>query len=391
MKTFIPAGGKFKNEMRPRSFKDLLSAEESLFRSPEVFDPDYVPEEYLHRDPQMQSIARCIKPALRGERPLNALIHGPPATGKTTAMRKLFGELEEIPEATRIARVHINCQITSTKFGIFSLIHKAVVGHLPPETGVPFSKVYEATFRKLRRENKVLLVVLDDMDHLFRDRYANEVLYDILRAHEVFPGAKTAIFSIVSSTEFLYKLADRVRSMFRPQEIYFPPYSAGEMYDILKRRAELGFFPGVISDELVEKVASYAYEHGDLRLGIELLKASAHIAESKASRKIEEEHLEEAYAKSRAATLRSLVEPLSKEEKQLLKLLCKAEEGITSGELYESFSRIAKLSYTKFYRILKKLEELRLVDTRVVSAAGRGRSRRIFLRHQREELLKVLP
>jgi cell division control protein 6 len=377
--------------MCPRSFKDLLSAEESLFRSPEVFDPDYVPEEYLHRGEQMQSIAQCIKPALRGERPLNALIYGPPATGKTTAMRKLFEELEDIPEATRIARVHINCQINATKFGIFSLIHKAVVGHLPPETGVPFSRVYEAIFRKLRRENKVLLVVLDDMDHLFYDRYANEILYDILRAHEVFPGAKTGIFSIVSSTEFLYKLDDRVRSMFRPQEIYFPPYSAGEMYDILKRRAELGFFAGVIGDELVEKIATYAYEHGDLRLGIELLRVSAHIAESHASRKITEEHVEEAYAKSRVATLRSLVEPLSKEEKLLLKLLCEAEQGITSGKLYERFSKASGLSYTKFYRILTKLEELRLVDTKVASGDKRGRSREIFLRHPREELLKVLP
>ncbi len=355
-----------------------------------MFDPDYVPEEYIHREPQMQSIARCIKPGLRGERPLNALIHGPPATGKTTAIRKLFEELDDIPEATRIARVHINCQITATKFGIFSLIHKAVVGHLPPETGVPFSRVYEAIFRKLRREGKVLLVVLDDMDHLFHDRHANEVLYDILRAHEVFPGAKTAIFSIVSSTEFLYKLADRVRSMFRPQEIHFPPYSAGEMYDILKRRAELGFFPGVINDELVEKIASYAYEHGDLRLGIELLKASAHIAESHASRKITEEHVEEAYVKSRSATLRSLVEAVSEEERLLLKLICKAERGITSGRLYERFARETKLSYTKFYRILGKLEELRLIDTKVAKSEGRGRSREIFLRPSREELLKVL-
>ncbi len=377
--------------MPSKSFKDLLSAEESLFRNPEVFDPDYVPEEYLHREAQMRSIAACIKPALRGERPLNALIHGPPATGKTTAMRKLFEELEDIPEARRIAGVHINCQITATKFGIFSLIHKAVVGHLPPETGVPFSKVYEAIFRKLRRERRVLLVVLDDMDHLFHDRYANEVLYDILRAHEVFPGVKTAIFSIVSGTEFLYKLADRVRSMFRAQEIYFPPYSAGEMYDILKRRAELGFFPGVISDELVEKIASYAYEHGDLRLGIELLKVSALTAESHASRKIEEEHLEEAYAKASTATLRSLVEPLSVQEKLLLRLLCEAEQGITSGRLYERFSAVERLSYTKFYRILRKLEELRLVETRPVSGEGRGRSREILLRPSREELLKVLP
>ncbi|WP_456475090.1 ORC1-type DNA replication protein [Candidatus Pyrohabitans sp.] len=375
--------------MPPRSFKDLLAADESLFRKAEVFDPDYVPEDYIHRGEQMQSIARCIKPALRGERPLNAQIYGPPATGKTTAIRKLFQDLEDIPQARRIARVHINCQIHATKFGIFSLIHKAVVGHLPPETGVPFSKVYEAIFRKLRRENKILLVVLDDMNHLFYERYANEILYDILRAHEVFPGAKTGIFSIVSHTEFAYKLDDRVRSMFRPQEIYFPPYSAGEMYDILRRRAELGFFPGVISSELVEKIATRAYEHGDLRLGIELLRTSAVIAESHASRKITQEHIEEAYATSRLATLRSLVEPLAKKEKLLLKLLCESEH-ITSGELYERFASVSGLSYTKFYRILTKLEDIGLIEARFAGGERRGRSREISLRHPHEELEKVL-
>jgi cell division control protein 6 len=371
-------------------FRDLLMGEETLFREERVFDLDYVPERYLHRDGQKQEIAFCLRPALRGGRPLNARILGPPATGKTTAIRLLFDEIESLPEGRKLLCVHVNCQIHTSKFTIFSQIHKKLQGHLPPETGVPFPRVYEAIFRRLVKEGRSLVVALDDMNYLFYDRHANEVLYDLLRAHEVFPGAKTAVLGILSDTDFRYKLDPKTDSMYRPREIFFPPYTRGEILDILRERARAGLYPGVASEAVLEWIAEYAASQGDLRGGIELLRIAALLAEGEASRKIEIRHVEKASQQSRSIALRSLLETLSPEEQMLLKVLSREESRRDSGELYRAVREEKEISYTKFYRILEKLEALRLIDTKFTGEGKRGRTRNIIPRHPGEEVLAIL-
>lgn len=371
------------------TIKDLLLSDETLFKNEEVFNPDYIPENYIHRNSQLKGIAECLRPALRRGRPINALIIGPPATGKTTAIKKMFEEVEDA--SNKVVPVHINCQIHTSKFTIFSQIFKKIFGYLPPETGVPFQKIYDRIFKKLVKDNRSLVVALDDLNYLVYGKRANKIIYDILRAHEVFSGAKTAIFGISTDADFRSGLDDKVSSIFRYQEIYFPPYTAKETFDILKNRAQLGFYPGVISEKLVEKISNYASSHGDLRVGIELLRVSAAIAESDSSRIIREEHIDDAYERSKLVNLRELLGALNDEEKALLGTIARHGEGeITSGELYERYSKRAKITYIQFYRTLDKLEAVRLIDTRFSGKGRKGRTRIITPRYLWEEIAGLL-
>ncbi|MFQ5887164.1 MAG: ORC1-type DNA replication protein [Candidatus Hydrothermarchaeales archaeon] len=371
------------------SIKDLLLSDETLFRNEEVFNPDHIPENYIHRESQLKGITECLRPALRKGRPINALIIGPPATGKTTGIKKIFQEMEEVSD--NVIAVHINCQIYKTKFAVFSQISKRIFGHLPPETGVPFPKIYDKIFKKLINENKSLVVALDDLNYLFYERWANNIIYDILRAHEVYPGAKTAVFGISSDKDFWHNLDNKVSSIFRHQEIYFPPYSAKETFDILKNRTQIGFFPGVITDQLLEEISRHASTHGDLRLGIELLRICALIAESDSSRVIERRHIEEAYKRSKLVAIKDLLGALNDDEKDLIKTIADYnEEGISSGDLYNRHSKSAKVSYTHFYRILDKLESVKLIDTKFTGEGKRGRTRLITLRYPREAIRELI-
>ncbi len=360
---------------------DLLRHDETLFKEERVFDRDYVPEIFNFRDGQLREIALCLNPGLRGGRPINASITGPPATGKTTAIKKMFEELEE--KTDKVICVHVNCQIQSAKFAIFSQIHKKVVGHLPPETGVPFSKVYEGIFKKITKEDKSLVVALDDLNYLYANGKANEVIYDLLRAHEVFPGARTAVLGVVSDVRFDYKLDDKVASIFRPRELFFQPYTRAEVLEILRDRARLGFFPGVVSDEIIGKIADSVVEHGDLRMGIETLRISAVIAESEASRKITVQHVEKSYGQSKISNLKAIIASLDDEERVVLDALV-GGEGVDSGELYERLKSKSSMSYSTFYRILDKLESTRLIDAVHSRKGKKGRTRWISLRFDAE-------
>ena len=184
------------------AIEDILMYDESLFQNINAFDPDYMPQNYNFRDTQMEAMAMSIRPAIRGGKPSNAIVLGSPATGKTTAIKKVFELVEKTSE--KVVCVYINCQIHTTRFGIFSQIYKKIFGHIPPETGVPFSRIYDQIMKYLQTNDKALIVAFDDVNYLFQSKTANKVFYDVLRAYEEYNGVKTATFAILSHLEFKY-------------------------------------------------------------------------------------------------------------------------------------------------------------------------------------------
>jgi len=358
---------------------DILLHDETIFRNLHAFDPDYIPENFRYRDSQMEALAVCIRPALMGGRPINAVVLGACATGKTTAIKKLFEMVEASSE--KIVCSYINCQLHTTRFGIFSQIYHKIFGYYPPETGVPFSRIYHDIMHKLSTEDKALMVALDDVNHLFHNRNANRIFYDILRAYEAFDNLRTGIFAILSDIEFRYALDKNVNSVFIPQEIIFPPYSHNEIYEILKDRARIGFYDGVISDELIEEISELTFETGDLRYGINLLRVCGNLAEAEASPRMKKSHLEEAIKETACTNFKDTIRNLSKNERELLNIITDAGgENLTAGQVYEEFKRRTGLSYSSFNRIVEKLEFLRLIDTPFTGKGERGNARLIIPR-----------
>ena len=74
-----------------------------------------------------------------------------------------------------------------------------------------------------------------------------------------------------------------MQSVFLPEEIVFPQYSNEEIKDILRYRIRYGFFPNVITEEVLDIVAGYTADTGDLRVGINMLKRAGLNAERRAS------------------------------------------------------------------------------------------------------------
>ena len=358
--------------------EDILMYDESLFQNINAFDPDYMPPNYNFRDTQMEAMAMSIRPAMRGGQPSSAIVLGSPATGKTTAIRKVFELVEKTTE--KVVCVYINCQIHTTRFGIFSQIHKKIFGHAPPETGVPFARIYDKIMKELQKNEKALVIALDDVNYLFQSKNANKVFYDMLRAYEEYPGVKTSIFAILSDLEFRYAFDKNVSSVFIPQEITFPPYSYSEIENILSDRAKAGFFPGVLSDEILEQIAMYTYENGDLRIGIKLLNNCGNIAEADASREILQKHYDEAIDSLVSINIEQTILTLNDSEKELLRLIADYDGVYTAGELSEIFKEKTNSSYASFNRALDKLEFVRLVDTKFTGKGVKGNSREIILR-----------
>jgi cell division control protein 6 len=371
--------------------RDLLMWDETLFRDPEVFEIDYVPEQFDHRETQMRELAFQIKPGLRGGRPLNTICRGLPGTGKTTSVRKLFAQIEE--STTKLIPVYINCQIDNTKFAIFSQIYQKISGHLPPTSGTSFKQIFDAVSRILQKEEAVLLVALDDANYLLYENEINRVLYALLRAHESYPGTRIGVITIISdlSVDLSREVDPRVASVFRPTEIYFPPYSADEVRDILTERVLTGLYPGVLPDTMLDLVIEQTMKSGDLRVGLDLLKRAALNAEKDARRRIEEDDVCRAYQISKYLHLTFTLRTLKTEEKNLLGTIAAMSidgEEMNAGEVYNRVKKEKKLGYTRFHEIVKKLDAMRLIN--LDYREGRGRTRVITLRYEPQRVLELL-
>ncbi|MBI4362144.1 MAG: ORC1-type DNA replication protein [Euryarchaeota archaeon] len=371
--------------------KELLQADQTLFRNPDLFDPEHLPEHVLHRESQMRGLQFCLKPAAEGRgKPVNALCIGTMATGKTTAVRTLFTQLEET--TPNLVPVYIHCQVNATRYLVASHMYKKLYGHMPPHSGLSFEKVFSKVAKTLAESQRQMVVALDDIQYLFREKEIDAVLNSLLRAHETQPGASIGVVAIYSGEQFEYPLDPRVYSVFMPEEVRFDRYTRDQVHDILASRAREGFYPGVAGPEIIDRVADIAAATGDLRIGIDLLRRAALQAERQARRRIAPEDLETAHEKSRKVHLTMLLGGLRKEEKTLLKHICENEA--KAGELQQKFEKETKLGYTTFHETLKRLEGLGLIHLEFTGKGTKGRSRIPKLHprfpYQRQEILQVL-
>jgi cell division control protein 6 len=371
--------------------KNLLMWDETLFRDPEVFEFDYVPEQFQFRENQMRELAFQIRPGQRGGRPLNTICKGLPGTGKTTSVRKLFSEVEETTK--KLVPVYVNCQIDNTKFAIFSQIYRKLSGHLPPASGTSFKQLFDAICRILQKEEIVLLVALDDANYLLYENEINKVLYILLRAHEAYEGIRIGVIVIISDldVDLLQAVDARVSSVFRPTEIYFPPYEQAEIREIMQMRVMQGLYSGVISEEMLALVIDQTQKGGDLRVGIDLLKRATLNAERAARRTVERDDICGAYLVSKYLHLSFTAKTLRDEEKNVLRALAKvsiSEKEMNTGDVYKTISASVTIGYTRFYEVVKKLDALRLVNLHY--REGKGRTRLISLRYDPQKVLEYL-
>ncbi|ODR82366.1 cell division control protein 6 [Haladaptatus sp. W1] len=366
----------------------MLSWDESVFREEHVFEIDYVPETFKHRESQTQSLQYALRPAVRGSRPLNVMARGPPGTGKTTSVQKLFDELSA---QTDVRTVRVNCQVDSTRYAIFSRIFEGIFDYEPPSSGISFKKLFRQITDKLVEENEVLVVALDDVNYLFYEGEASDTLYSLLRAHEAHSGAKIGVIVVSSdlNLDVIEGLDTRVQSVFRPEDVYFPVYDRQEIVDILGERVKRGFHEGVIGPDVLERVAELTAESSDLRVGIDLLRRAGLNAEMRASRTVSLQDVEDAYEKSKFVHLSHSLHALSENEVALVRVIAE-HDGEQAGEVYDVFHEETDLGYTRYSEIINKVDQLGIIDATYTNVDGRGRSRSLSLRYDPEAVLARL-
>jgi len=379
---------------------DSFPRESRIFTNREYLRHTYTPDRLLHREEQIQLLARVLAAPLRGETPSNVLIYGKTGTGKTAVTQFLLRELERAPTPLRVVGVYMNCENVNTQYRVLARVTSHLLQDLRerlgpfefqstglpdkiPTTGWPTDQVLEVLVRVLEHERKLVIIALDEIDKLLGS--GDEILYKLSRLNCDLTASRISFIGISNSADLLDSLDPRVRSSLGEVQVVFPPYNALQLTDILEERARLGFREGALADGVTRLCAALAAsEHGDARKALDLLRTAGEVAEERGSGRVELEHVREASGRLQRTAVEEVLQTLPLHQKLvLLGIVVLKQNGchLSFGEIYRYYKRICEhnpnlspVSPRAVKNYLDELDMLGVLSTVVVSRGRGGRA-----------------
>ena len=390
-------------------FQEFIEKKTPIFKDRNALASHFTPQTIQHRNDQINTLASILAPSLKGARPSNVFIYGMTGTGKTLITKYVGEELEKMSNQTeiKIKVVYINCKMKKTADTEYRLVAELsrFFGQEVPITGLPTEQIYRIFFNLLDSKNWVVIIVLDEIDYLLK-KMGDDFLYNFTRINQDLKKAKVSIIGITNDLQFIDILDPRVKSSLGEEEILFPPYNALELKDILKQRVEIGFYPNILSEEVIPKCAALAaQEHGDARRALDLLRVAGEIAERENEQKITEKHVDLALEKIDYDRVIESVKLLPKQTKLILWAIInldeKNQENIQTGDVYSIYEDVCKecalhpLTQRRISDLLSELDMMGIINAKIVSFGRYGRTREITLnlssniRNKIKEILKT--
>jgi len=354
-----------------------------IFKDRDRLLPDYVPGELPHRDQQITSLAKILAPALAGSRPSNIFIYGLTGTGKTAVTKYVLRKLEEKARG-RVIFTYVNCRQNDTSYRVMAELAKSL-GVSVPFTGLATSEVYKRFASALDRINGMMIIVLDEIDHLVK-KNGDDLLYFLTRINEQLSLSKVSLIGITNDLRFTEFLDARVKSSLGEEELVFPPYTAKELEDILRQRASEAFSDDALAPGVLQACAAIAAkQNGDCRLALDLLLKAADIAEREGYEKVEIRHVLQAQKEIEKNVTVAVIRSMPLHVKLVLLAIYILEKNnvknLTTGLIFNKYVELTKMlgidpvTQRRVSDILNELDMAGIVNASVVSLGRYGRTK----------------
>ena len=364
-------------------FTKVLQTE--IFRDRRFLRPDYLPDELPHREKQLIALAKMLAPALQGQRPSNIFLYGLTGTGKTAVTKNVLEALRRRKEAKgKIHTAYVNCRHDDTNYRVLAKLSESI-GTRIPFTGLATAEVYKRYVNATERKRTIMIVVLDEIDALVK-KSGDDLLYKLTRINTELKRSKVCIIGITNDLKFTDFLSARVISSLGEEEIVFPPYTAPELEDILKRRAETAFKPNVIQPGVIELCAALAAkEHGDARRALDLLRIAGEIAERNGKKHVEIRDVRQAHREIERDRVVEVLKTLPLHSKMVITAVYlqnkSGKKDTTTGEIYDTYKMICNklevdsLTQRRVSDLINEMDTLGIVHAKVVSKGRYGRTK----------------
>jgi orc1/cdc6 family replication initiation protein len=343
-----------------------MSCNFSVVTNPEYFQEEYIPDEIVHREAQVDDLMHCLKPVFQKQKPMHAWIYGEAGTGKTMIARYILRKIESNSNAKG---VYINCWSYNSYFSILDKLIRElrILDAEKPEAGFKLDRIKQCI------GNKPVIIILDEID-LLKKCEIEALLYNLGNL------THAGLILVGNAASVLLTADERIKSRLNAKLIACRPYTDNELSNILQQRAFNALGARTWKEETMQSITQLS--NGDARTGIQILRNAAFNADKERSQTLEQRHVRMGHNLSENVKKGFLLERLTAQHRLLYELVKKNKE-IASGELWKTYCRKCKrqklrpIALRTFSDYMSKMIDLGLIQWDWAPVRGKVRNFRV--------------
>lgn len=368
-----------------------------IFAKRELLRVGHVPElgRVVGRDKEVRELGGALGPATQGGPPETTIIYGKTGTGKSLVARCTTREAHRKSKenGNSLQYSYVDCSDYQTEAKASREMAKELRDNLGLEQDIPRVGIGASDYRdiawELLEEHDVdsYVVILDEIDKLEN----NEILRSLSRVRESGKAdTHVGVICISNKIEYRDQLNERVDSSLQDNELFFHPYNANQLRNILENRRD-AFSEGVLETDVIPKAAALAaQEHGDARKAVDILYEAGRLAEKAGDETVTVNRVDEAQTVAEVNRFQELISGTTPHVKYALRALALLTENndrnaFRTHKIYEFYQRLTEqegsdpLSEDRVYRLLKEQSFLGITES---NHTGGGPGEGSYLEHR---------
>lgn len=343
-------------------------------------DASVVPPRLVRREKELELLKQRYRESLGRGVGYHQLVTGGIGSGKTALASRLGddlvagGRLRSQP----VLKLYINCWRRSSDRTVLLQLLRGV-GVSLPDRGYSLSEMLDVFEQGIRKSPRHVFIILDEVSALVRQ--GTKLVYLISRSPEV--GLGSLSLFLVAPEDVLPYLDAASRSSFGvTHRMQLAPYTATDLAEIVRYRAELALRPGALAPETAEQVARTAAASGDARFALEVLAGAARAAEAAGAAEIGAEHVRAARGSIYPTVTETRIQELGENELLVLLALARCLKGrrtvATTEKVRQAYRGLTEeydqteVSRVTFWRTVKSLEREGLLQVDAPESRGEG-------------------
>jgi len=381
---------------------EIFSTKPSIFRKKAALSEQYLPDKLIARDQQIGEIAELIEPVIHHGLPRNGLIVGKKGIGKTSVIKYVIKEFNEIALKNKInvKTILLNCGIANTVSRvILEIVHQVSPELQVPKTGLSLNEYYNILWDVLNEKQTSIIVILDDIEMLKN----LDILASLSQAGEKMYIGDEVYIGIIGISNDLFsseKISPNLIQSINYKEVIFPPYTEEELRQILEVRSSTAFKDDVIDESVIPTCVLLSQKEGYAYKAIKLLEKSGNIAEKKKEDFVSGKHVFLANDEMKTERGIDALKKLSIHKKLVLfsivKLIKEHDDKITTGQVVSEYQDICSkleidhLGRTSVSKIISEFDMQDIISASLRSRGRYGKTRLISLKWDLNRIKEVL-
>lgn len=348
---------------------------QKLILKKEVFSSNYLPDKIYHRDKEIENLTEHFIATRHQKYCSDLSIYGVTGSGKTLVTKLVFKTLSKDIENTYY--VFVPCNEHNTPSAITRFILTQIKEDWKGRGTSDFIQQIKDEIK-----DKLLVLILDEIDIFLKNDKSNESLIQILS------DWNNCVLIFISNDPGWHECINDHRTISRLHftNMIFEPYESDQIYDILKDRSLLGLAPGVITDDDLWEIAKFTAQYsGDARVAIKLLAQAALYAERDHKANIDFAILERAINALEEDNKINFIDSLPPQHRLILASIYLVNKNLKKSNLETIYREYTRMLFgSKRWRTLSKntmrvyldeLETYRLIEKETGKGRGRGKGR----------------